>query len=166
MEAGLGFMEGYLQLAAEAVAQMPAPPTHVLLQAGVGGLAAAVAAQIRASYGDAPAIVVVEPAAAPALQASIRDGRLVTAPGPVSAMGRLDCKTPSLAALQALSQDADLFATITEAEAAQGVSQLAAHGIATTPSGGAGLAALIAGIPGLGADSRVLTILSEGPESG
>ena len=40
------------------------------------------------------------------------------------------------------------------------------HGLETTPSGGAGMAALIAGLPGLGADARVLAILSEGPEDG
>jgi diaminopropionate ammonia-lyase len=166
MDEGLGVMEGYLQLAAEAVAQAREPPTHVLLQAGVGGLAAAVAAMVRAAWGDGPRIVVVEPEAAPALQASIAAGALVTAPGPVSAMGRLDCKTPSLAALQALSRDADAFATITEEEAAEGVATLARHGIATTPSGGAGLAALIAGLPGIGPGARVMAILSEGPEDG
>ena len=37
-------MEGYLQLAAETVGMMHALPTHILLQAGVGGLAAAAAA--------------------------------------------------------------------------------------------------------------------------
>ena len=37
-------MEGYLVLAAEIAAQMDQPPTHVFLQAGVGGLAAATAA--------------------------------------------------------------------------------------------------------------------------
>jgi diaminopropionate ammonia-lyase len=43
-ELPLRVMEGYLQLAAEAAAQMEIAPTHILLQAGVGGLAAAVAA--------------------------------------------------------------------------------------------------------------------------
>ena len=43
---------------------------------------------------------------------------------------------------------------------------LAEHGLATTPSGGAGLAALIEGIDGIGTGARVLTILSEGPEDG
>ncbi|AUC52950.1 PLP-dependent lyase/thiolase [Sagittula sp. P11] len=161
----LRVMEGYLQLAAEAVAQMPEPPTHILLQAGVGGLAAAVAVHARKIWGDAPQIIVVEPAYAPALTESIRAGKLVTANGPVSAMGRLDCKTPSMIALAGLSRDADAFVTITEEEADAGVAVLADLGLATTPSGGAGLAALIAGL-GLGPDARVLTILSEGPEDG
>lgn len=161
-----GVMEGYLQLAAEAARQIPEPPSHILLQAGVGGLAAAVAAHARATWGDAPEIIVVEPDAAPALQASIRAGSLVTAPGPVSAMGRLDCKTPSMVALAGLSRDADRFVTISEEKAADGVAVLAEYGLATTPSGGAGLAALIAGIEGVGQDARVLAILSEGPEDG
>lgn len=164
-ELPLRVMEGYLQLAAEAVAQMPEPPTHILLQAGVGGLAAAVAAHARKIWGDGPQIIVVEPAYAPALTESNRAGRLVTANGPVSAMGRLDCKTPSMIALAGLSRDADAFVTITEEEADAGVAVLADLDLATTPSGGAGLAALIAGL-GLGPDARVLTILSEGPEDG
>lgn len=164
-EPPLHVMEGYLQLAAEIAAQTDAPPTHILLQAGVGGLAAAVAAHARAVWGDAPQIIVIEPEAASALIASIRAGRLVTADGPVSAMGRLDCKTPSMIALKGLAQDADLFATITEDEAAQGVAILAGHGLDTTPSGGAGLAALFAGLDP-GAEARVLAILSEGAEDG
>lgn len=162
----MAVMEGYLQLAAEAVAQMAEMPTHILLQAGVGGMAAALAAHFRAAWGDGPQILVVEPDAAPALIESIRAGRLVTTEGPVSAMGRLDCKTPSMIALGALSTDADSFVTITEEEAARGVEVLAAHGFSTTPSGGAGLAALIAGLPGLDAKARVLAVLSEGPEDG
>lgn len=159
-------MEGYLQLAKETVAQMPAPPTHILLQAGVGGLATAMAAHFRAAWGQDPQILVVEPAAAPALAESIRAGRIVTASGPVSNMGRLDCKTPSMIALRGLSEDADSFVTITEEEAENGIAELAGYGFATTPSGGAGLAALIAGLPDLGPDARVLAILSEGPEDG
>lgn len=162
----MAVMEGYLQLAREVVEQIPAPPTHILLQAGVGGMAAAMAAHFRAAWGDAPQIIVVEPDAAPALIQSIRAGEIVTAPGPVSSMGRLDCKTPSMIALAGLSRDADTFVTITEEEAREGVALLAEHGFATTPSGGAGLAALIAGLPGTSGEARALAILSEGPEDG
>ena len=163
-ELPMAVMEGYLQLAAEVVAQMDAPPSHILLQAGVGGLAAAVAAHVRVAWGDTPVIIVVEPSVAAALMESIRAGRLVTAAGPSSCMGRLDCKTPSEIALAGLSRDADLFVTITEDEAAAGIAALAKHGIATTPSGGAGLAALLCGLPGIGPDASVLAIVSEGPE--
>ncbi|KPP84141.1 MAG: diaminopropionate ammonia-lyase [Rhodobacteraceae bacterium HLUCCA08] len=159
-------MEGYLQMAAEITGQAGRPPSHILLQAGVGGLAAAVAAHARRAWGDAPVVVVVEPAAAPALIDSIRAGALVTADGPVSSMGRLDCKTPSMIALAGLARDADLFVTVSEDEAARAVTRLAAHGIATTPSGAAGLAALFAGLPDLPPEARVLAIVSEAPEDG
>ncbi len=159
-----GVMEGYLQLAHEAAKQMPEVTDFVLLQAGVGGLAAAVAAHFRSVWGDGPIIIVVEPSAAPALFESIRAGNLVTTEGPVSNMGRLDCKTPSLIALGALSKDADEFATISEEEAEEGAAILSDHGLATTPSGGAGIAALMAGLDGPGPQSSVLAILSEGPE--
>lgn len=157
-------MEGYLQLAAETAEQIDQPPTHVFLQAGVGGLAAAVAAFARKTWGDAPEIIVVEPEAAPALIESVRAQELVTTQGPVSAMGRLDCKTPSMIALAGLARDADWFVTITEAEAALTVDRLSTLGLDTTPSGAAGVAAILAKRPELGTDARVLAILSEGPE--
>jgi diaminopropionate ammonia-lyase len=136
-----------------------------VLQAGVGGLAAAVAALVRARWGDAPTLIVVEPATASPLQASIRAGRPVTSPGPVSTMGRLDCKSPSHLALGELARSADLFATVTDAEVAEKVSLVTHHGLPTTPSGAAGLAvAHHRGRRhelGLTADSRVLAILTE-----
>ncbi|WP_101068091.1 pyridoxal-phosphate dependent enzyme [Roseovarius salinarum] len=156
-------MEGYLAMAAEITRQMPQPPTVILLQAGVGGLAGACAAFFRAAWGDAPRIVVVEPAAAPALAESIRAGRPVATTGPVSAMGRLDCKAPSLIALKGLARDADAFATITEDEAAAALPRLAARGAATSESGAAGVAALMQ--MDLPADARVLCILSEEAET-
>lgn len=163
-ELPLRVMEGYLQLAAETVSQIDAVPTHIVLQAGVGGFAAAVAAHARAAWGDAPMIIVVEPEAAPALIESIRAGTPVTTEGPVSRMGRLDCKTPSMIALAGLSRDADLFVTLSEEEAARAVSRLAEFGLQSTPSGVAGLAALLSGRVPLDAESRALVFLSEGAE--
>ncbi|MEP6266941.1 MAG: pyridoxal-phosphate dependent enzyme [Paracoccaceae bacterium] len=159
-------MEGYLILMAEAVAQIPMPPTHIFLQAGVGGLAGACAAHARAVWGDVPKIIVVEPEAAPALAASIRAGKSVIADGPVSAMGRLDCKEPSLIALKSLSRDADLFQTITEAEGEAGADCAARAGYASTPSGAAGFAGVMAATSALmlKQDARALIILSEAAE--
>ena len=159
-------MEGYLQMAAEAADACETPPTHVFLQAGVGGMAAAVAAHLRARWGDAVKLVVVEPEAAPALIEAIRAGRIVDTDGPDSAMGRLDCKTASMIALAGLSREADRFVTISEAEAQAAVDALAADGIPTTPSGAAGVAAVLAGRPSLPADARVLCFVTEGPEDG
>jgi diaminopropionate ammonia-lyase len=164
-ELPLRVMEGYLQLAAEAAAQIDTAPSHILLQAGVGGLAAAMAAHARHVWGDGPQIIVVEPQAAPALMEAIREGHVVDTSGPWSCMGRLDCKTASMIALNGLARDADIFVTISDTDAQRGTDLLAAHGLSTTPSGAAGLAALVAGLE-LPADAHVLIILSEGPEDG
>jgi len=161
----MAVMEGYLQLAAEAVEQIGAPPTHILLQAGVGGLAAAVAAHARRAWGDAPTIIVVEPEAAPALAAGISAGHVVDTLGPVSCMGRLDCKTASMIALKGLSRDADLFVTVSEDAGRRAAAILADAGYPTTPSGAAGIAALLEGVVP-GPDARVMAILSEGGEGG
>ena len=140
---GIEVMEGYTAMAAE-IAEGMEPPTHIFLQAGVGGLAAGVAAHLRTVWGDAPCITVVEPEAAPALMGSIEAGKARACTGPVSSMGRLDCKEPSLAALETLAHDADRFMTITEEEAATGVATLTAAGFDTSASGGAGFAGLLA----------------------
>ncbi len=159
-------MEGYGAMMGEIFDQMSDAPTHVFLQAGVGGLAGAAAACIRAHWSDSPRITVVEPDAAPALKASIEAAAPVVAPGPVSCMGRLDCKEPSLIALKGLARDADVFATITEQEAMQGAGMLVAHSLPSTPSGAAGLsAALCRCDPTMDRGSKVLLILSEEAQS-
>lgn len=167
-EAPYILMEGYLQMADEATRQCPQAPTHVFLQAGVGGLAGAMAAYVRKHWGDAPTIVVVEPEAAPALMNSVAAGKAVYADGPDSIMGRLDCKEPSLIALNGLARDADYFVTMTDDEVTGHLPALAAAGFETTASGGAGVAAVMApdlrGELGVDTTSRVLCILSEEPE--
>ena len=154
-------MEGYLAMAAEAAEQVPDVPTHIILQAGVGGLAGACAAHFRQVWGDAPQIIVVEPEAAPALYASIEAGAFVSTKGPVSNMGRLDCKEASLIALRGLARDADAFALLSDAEASAPLKELEAIDLATSELGGAGLAVLWH--LDLTAEDRVLCILSEGP---
>ena len=161
-------MEGYLAMADEISRQMAEAPTHVFLQAGVGGLAGAVAAHVRNVWGDEPVITVVEPEAAPALLVSIEAGRFAAAHGPVSNMGRLDCKEASLIALKGLARDADFFVTVSDEAALAATNRLVGEGIATTPSGAAGVAALldpaIRQAVGAGAEARVLTIVSEGSD--
>ena len=161
-------MEGYTVFMAEADRQISAP-THIFLQAGVGGLAGAAAAMARKLWGDAPVIVVVEPQYAPALHGCIQAGDFVPAKGPGSAMGRLDCLEASLIALKGLAKDADVFALISEEEGQAGADYAAAHQMESTASGAAGLAALLASPAHraalkLNANSHVLVILSEGPE--
>ncbi|WP_422378549.1 pyridoxal-phosphate dependent enzyme [Roseibium sp.] len=171
-EAGRDVMEGYLIMGLEIADQITAPPTHVFLQAGVGGLAAACAVSARLTWGSNVQIVVVEPDDAPALKASVEAGRPVVAPGSVSIMGRLDCKEPSHLALKYLAREADAFVTISDDEAAATTEWLTRNGLASTPSGAAGLSALhyakgpLAAALNLNAQSRVLCYLSEGPEDG
>ncbi|MEH6520882.1 pyridoxal-phosphate dependent enzyme [Sulfitobacter sp.] len=162
-------MEGYTILMAEAIEQLPQAPTHIFLQAGVGGLACACAALARETWGDAPRIVVVEPDAAPALHGSIVAGKAVESSGPVSDMGRLDCKMPSIIALKGLARDADDFALISEAEGQAGAGLCMVAGFGSSPSGAAGVAALVSlnadqrAAMGVTAQSRILCVLSEGP---
>lgn len=158
-------MEGYLAIGAEIADQLDGPaPTHVFMHAGVGGLAAALAGFVRRTWGDDPTVVVVEPDRARPLLESIRAGEPVHADGPPSVMGRLDCKEPSHLALGALSRWADEFMTVTDDEAEAAAQRLAAHGVDTTPSGGAGFTGLTRFDPTrLGPSARVLVVISEGP---
>ena len=161
-------MEGYTVFMAEAERQISAP-SHIFLQAGVGGLAGAAAAMARKTWGEAPVIVVVEPCHAPALHSCIQAGDFIAATGPGSGMGRLDCLEASLIALKGLAKDADVFALISEEEGQAGANYAAAHQMESTPSGAAGMAGLLASPAHrtalkLDANSHVLVILSEGPE--
>ncbi len=156
-------MEGYTLIAEElrAVFEVQSRwPSHVFLQAGVGGLAAATAHMIRTTWRVQPRIVVVEPEAAACLAASAKAGRPVRIEGPDSVMGRLDCKAPSALAYAVL-RDCDVtFATVSDAAAETAADHLALAGLPTTPSGAAGFAALLAA--DLPADTRPLIVLTEG----
>ena len=153
-------MEGYLVMGHEAADQIDQPPTHLFLQAGVGGLAAACAAVARQRWGNNVELVVVEPEAAPALFESIKAGHCVDTTGPVSSMGRLDCKTPSHLALKYLAREADRFAVIDDELVGTTVKILAGYGINTTPSGAAGVAAIQQ--MQLDQTARILCFISEG----
>lgn len=157
-------MEGYTIIAAEMRAEFAAQdtwPSHVFLQAGVGGLAAAIAYMIRRDWPVQPQIIVVEPDAAPCLRDSVAGGALLTVDGPVSNMGRLDCKTPSMLAYEILREAADRYVTITDTQALTGVAEAKRLGYDSTPSGAAGLAALMLDDTPMPAP---LVILSEGAE--
>lgn len=169
-ELPLDVMEGYLAMASETADRLDADgvtPSHVVLQAGVGGLAAAVAAHLRVRWGNDPVMIVVEPDYAPSLQASIEAGRPVVSPGPVSNMGRLDCKEPSQLALKLLAREADYFMTVSDGYVSESLEDLAAAGLETSPSGGAGYAGLkalkAAEECDLGSESEILMFISEGP---
>jgi len=169
-------MQGARVMAAEAAEQWTgAPPTHVFVQAGVGGIAAAVSVQLRAAWNPAPALVVVEPEGAACLLASAEAGELTALPGPFdTGMGPLACGTPSLLAWQELDRASAFFIALPDAAAAAAVEMLAAEALATRLAGAAGLAGLLlaAGDPaaretlGLNVTSRVLGFVTEGPPGG
>ena len=159
-------MEGYLIMAHEVADTISQPPSHVFLQAGVGGLAAACAAGVRVCWGQDVKIIVVEPETAPALIESVRAGKCVDTRGSESSMGRLDCKTPSHLALKYLAREADYFVTLDDELVENTVEFLASRGISSSPSGAAGLAALhhleSKAALGLDSTSNVLCYISEG----
>ncbi len=158
-------MEGYTVIAEELrqeFNQSNAWPTHVFLQAGVGGLAASIAYMIRHNWTVQPHIVIVEPEAAPCLQASHKAGFPVTVTGPASTMGRLDCKEPSILAFAALEQAGVEYCVISDQLALHASGLLKAKGLPTTASGAAGFAALMSMKETLNDSSKPLVIVTEG----
>jgi diaminopropionate ammonia-lyase len=157
-------MEGYTIIAEELRTVFEVSgrwPTHVFLQAGVGGLAAAIAHRVRETWRQQPVLIVVEPRAAPCLAASAAAGRPVRVEGPDSVMGRLDCKAPSILAHAILARCDVTYAAVSDEAARVAADHLAFAGLPTTPSGAAGFAALMAAQ--LPADARPLIFLTEGP---
>lgn len=174
----LQIMQGYTVALREALAQLSAPPTHVFVQAGVGGLAAAVAAYLRSAFGtSAPRLVVVEPARAACLFASHQSGKLtkIAREGP-TLMAMLECYEPSLVAWRILERTAHAFMTVDEEDAVSAMLMFA-HPVSRDPriaageSGGVGLAALRKALTEprvrealeLDHRSRVLLFNTEGP---
>jgi len=138
-------MEGYTIIAEELRQSFKANnvwPTHVFLQAGVGGLAGAITYMIRKNWAVQPQIFIVEPDAAPCLRESHRAGKLVRTEGPVSNMGRLDCKEASVIAHGILEKSAVTYITVSDNEALDAANYLKANDLPTTPSGAAGMAGL------------------------
>lgn len=139
-------MEGYTIIAEELRAtftQSKQWPSHVFLQAGVGGFAAAMAYMIRHNWEQQPEIIIVEPDQAPCLQASHKKGAITIVSGEISIMGRLDCKAPSMLAFHALEKAQVRYSTISDQNAIDATCILQKNGIDTTPSGAAGFAGLL-----------------------
>ncbi|QFY62991.1 diaminopropionate ammonia-lyase (plasmid) [Rhizobium grahamii] len=170
-------MQGYTAIVREALRALPEPPTHVFVQAGVGGIAAAVAGHLSVALGDErPIFTVVDPARAACIFESAKAGHPVSVPhGEPTVMAMLECYEPSLVAWRILSRVADAFMTLDEEDAIAVMRRLARPlsgdpAIVAGESGGVGLAGLMkaASDPdirtalGLGPQSRVLTINTEG----
>ncbi len=158
-------MAGYGIMAEEMRGQFPVPPTHLFPQAGVGGLAAAIADRL------AGRVVVVEPENAACVGAALRAGRIVTLPGDLAtAAGMLSCGQAAAPAMDVLWRRGAQALAVSEAELEDAPAFLRAHGgPASTASGACGLAGLchamvdpaIASVLGLNAKSVVLLIATE-----
>lgn len=118
-------------------------PARVMLQAGVGGLAAAMTQVIRTRWAVQPGIIFVEPDEAPCLAGSAAASEPVTVESVASVMGRLDCTAPSWLAAATLAGSDVSYRRISDTVAEQGAARPAELGYPTTTSGGAGVAALL-----------------------
>jgi diaminopropionate ammonia-lyase len=178
-------MAGYTTIATEALAQTDGPITHVFVQAGVGGLAAALAARLWMAAGSGtefapepghPRFVIIESEHAACLMKSARQGRpAVVKVRHETVMAGMSCGEVSLIAWEILRRAASDFVTIADGAVAPAMRMLAS-GLA----GGGEIEAGECSAPGpvaliaaacdqglrremhLDAGSRVLVIGSEG----
>jgi N-carbamoyl-L-amino-acid hydrolase len=174
-------MQGYGVLAEELLENAPDPArcpwTHVILQGGVGGLAAGIVSHFWERFGAGrPRFIVVEPEQADCLLQSALQGRPARAAGSVdSVMAGLACGETSPLAWRFLQPAVDLFMTVSDAQAVEAMRALAEGRQGDIPvlageSGVAGLAGLQALVSqaawreaaGLDSASQVLLVNTEG----
>jgi diaminopropionate ammonia-lyase len=172
-------IDGYSTILREVDAQLAAQvergPDLVLVQIGVGALAAAVTRHYRRPDLDVrPLVVGVEPTRAACAQASIQAGRIVSIPGPHdSIMAGLNAGTPSPVAWPVISTGIDLFVAVEDERAREAMRMLAAERVTAGETGAAGLAGLLDLLTGpeaermrarldVGSATRVLLVCTEG----
>ncbi|WP_197520929.1 diaminopropionate ammonia-lyase [Bradyrhizobium icense] len=172
-------VQGYAILIDEIIAATagePTPFTHVLVQAGVGGLAASVFGHglARGLFAPETHLWIVEPERSACLYESARAERPVRLPpGPPTNMAMLECQSPSLLVWPIIDSLATGFLTVTDEQAADAVRLLNAgesdDALRVGESGAAGLAGLIRAAGedrdrlALDRFSRVLLFATEGP---
>lgn len=177
MEVPKDVMQGYEIMAAEAFEQLDKPPTHIFLQTGVGGMAAAIAAQCKRRWGaKRPVIVLADPDDSACWVASYRAGTPTAVAGDLDTlMAGLACGEVSALAWKILLQHGDAAVAIPDSSAVALMRTLAVPPDGDIPivageSAVAGLAALIAVMRDdaaraalrLNAHSRVLVFGTEG----
>lgn len=181
-------MQGYVVMMVEIQEQLQAAklpmPTHVFLQSGVGSFAGAVQGYLAEQWGEKrPVTVVLEPDQADCLYrtACIDDGRIHAVTGNLATiMAGLACGEPNPIAWKILNKYAHAFVSCADHLAARGMRILAAPLAGDLPvvsgeSGAIGMgllaemmnaptgeAAALAGKLGIGPDSRILLISTEG----
>lgn len=167
-------MAGYGLMAQEIADQLRGQdkgPTHLFVQAGVGGLAAAMAEGLRNYMAEPRRIVVVEPGQAPCVAAALAAGQVERVNGDLETSAEmLACGEASAPALRLLLRHGATALLVSEAALRGAPAVLAEEGgPVTTESGAAGLAGLLTAHPGspqaaqldLDARSRVLLFATE-----
>ena len=169
-------MQGYEVMAAEAFDAAASPPTHVFVQTGVGGMAAAVAAQAARRWGAArPVIVLCDPNRSACWLETIRAGTPTAVGGDLDTlMAGLACGEVSALAWDILRVHGDAVMALSDASAVAAMRLLARPesdpAIVAGESAVAGLAGLIAAMGdeqaraalGLDGTSRVMVFGTEG----
>lgn len=141
-------MEGFGLIAQELVRQFEAlheRPTHLFVQAGVGGLAAAMVAGLQDLLRAPKKSLVVEPESAPCVARSLTTTHPVRVEGDLhTAAEMLACGVASAPALRILKQHAVDSILVPEAELKLANTAMRSFGgPSTTPSGACGLAGLL-----------------------
>lgn len=165
-------LAGYALIAQELLGQLTVRPTHVFVQAGVGGLAAAVAEGLHDFMSGPRRIVIVEPESAACVSRALAAGRPVSIPGTLKTSAEmLSCGLASASAIEILKRHNVHSIVVNEAQLEAAVETLrASGGPQTTPSGAAGLAGLLYVAScarlrdehQLSAESNVLFLVTEG----
>ena len=168
-------MQGYTVIMAEVAEQLEGlRPSHMFVQAGVGGLAAAAIAPLWEDQGgERPYCVVVEPHAADCVYQSAVQGRLARGKGSLeTVMACLSAGEVSPLAWTVLETGADAFITVADRFCPQAMRAFADTDtpLVVGESGCAGLAGVMAvlddadaaGAMGLDRSADVLLIASEG----
>ncbi len=135
-------MQGYTIMVDEALKQMGEKPTHVFLQGGVGGMAAAVASFILETYGKkSPLFIMIEPNNADCLLQSAKAGKPTVVHGDLdTVMAGLSCGEVSLLAWKILEDKTQGFFSIPDEPIAEVMKYLATLGVVAGESAVAGLA--------------------------
>ncbi|MDV7141779.1 diaminopropionate ammonia-lyase [Tropicimonas sp. TH_r6] len=142
-------MQGYELMAAEAFDALEQPPTHIFLQTGVGGMAAAVTAQAKRRWGaERPMIVLADPDLSACWLESYRAGKPTVIEGDLDTlMAGLACGEVSALAWEILKTHADAAMALPDSSAIREMRSLAAP-LPGDPAIVAGESA-VAGVSGL-----------------
>ncbi|WP_368563994.1 pyridoxal-phosphate dependent enzyme [Pseudoxanthomonas sp. UTMC 1351] len=170
-------MRGYSIITRELAIQLDEArvrPSHLFVQAGVGGLAAAMAEGLHMRMRPPGRILVVEPERAACVARGLEAGQPVSLTGDLETVAEmLSCGTASAPALAILQRHHAQSVVVTDDQLRFAVDALRrADGPETTASGAAGLAgflkaaadAQLHALHGLDSSSDVLLVVTEGPD--